>query len=131
MDQACSPSANRKGSSSGATSDTLAWGYRPPTCCFTKEPSRQRASRVTPAASPAISREKGSGTAMELRRFSTPSMVRSPVRGGVMATSLVAGCGLPLSIPAMKFHFMSAPPLGRGRVLCSWVPRRRVAATAC
>ena len=50
---------------------------------------------------------------MDPNRFSTPSRVRSPVRGGVTASSRVAGWGLPLSIPVMKFHFMSAPPLGR------------------
>ena len=37
--------------------------------------------------SPAISREKGSGTAMDWSRFSTPSSVRSPARGGVTASS--------------------------------------------
>ena len=39
--------------------------------------------RVTPSMSPASSREKGSGTAMEPSMFSTPSRVRSPARGGV------------------------------------------------
>ena len=42
--------------------------------------------RVTPSTSPASSREKGSGTAMEPSRFSTPSSVRSPVLGGVTAS---------------------------------------------
>ena len=42
--------------------------------------------RVTPSMSPASSREKGSGTAMDWRRFSTPSRVRSPVLGGVTAS---------------------------------------------
>ena len=41
--------------------------------------------RVTPSMSPASSREKGSGTAMEPSMFSTPSRVRSPALGGVTA----------------------------------------------
>ena len=37
--------------------------------------------RVTPSASPAISRQNGSGAAMDASRFSTPSIVRSPCPG--------------------------------------------------
>ena len=36
---------------------------------------------------PASSSEKGSGTAMDWSMFSTPSMVRSPVLGGVIASN--------------------------------------------
>ena len=43
--------------------------------------------RVTPSMPPASSSEKGSGTAMDWSMFSTPSMVRSPVLGGVTAKS--------------------------------------------
>ena len=59
---------------------------------------------------------------MDPSRFSTPSRVRSPVRGGVTASSRVAGSGLPLSIPVMKFHLMSAPPLGRAECSAAGFP---------
>ena len=36
--------------------------------------------------SPVSSSEKGSGTAMDWSRFSTPRRVRSPARGGVTAS---------------------------------------------
>ena len=42
---------------------------------------------------PRQSREKGSGTAIDWRRFSTPRSVRSPVRGGV-TTRRTGGLGL-------------------------------------
>ena len=53
---------------------------------------------------------------MELSRFSTPSMVRSPVRGGVMLISFVAGRSPPLNIPAMGLNFMVVAPLPPGSV---------------
>ena len=43
---------------------------------------------------------------MEPSRFSTPSIVRSSVRGGVTAISLVAGSFRPLNSLAMKFGLM-------------------------
>ena len=52
---------------------------------------------------------------MELSRFSTPSMVRSPVRGGVMAISLVAGLSSPLNSLAMGLNFIIIAPLTDAR----------------
>ena len=59
--------------------------------------------RVTPSASPASSREKGSGTAMEPSMFSTPRRVRSPVLGGVTASS--TGGFLPSSFISQRIGF--------------------------
>ena len=61
--------------------------------------------RVTPSMSPASSREKGSGTAMDWSRFSTPSRVRSPVLGGVTASS--TGLFLSWSSPNSRFFVFS------------------------
>ena len=58
---------------------------------------------------------------MELSRFSTPSMVRSPVRGGVMAISRVAGWGLPLNILAMGLNLMVDAPLLPGSAPVFWM----------
>ena len=82
--------------------------------------------RVTPSMSPAISREKGSGTAMEPSRFSTPSRVCSPVRGGVTASK--AG-GLFLRLPPNSLWtessfiacFFSFSVSARGACSCSAV----------
>ena len=60
---------------------------------------------VTPSMSPASSREKGSGTAMDWSRFSTPSRVRSPVLGGVTASR--TGPFLPSSFPNRMFFGFS------------------------
>ena len=53
---------------------------------------------------------------MELSRFSTPSRVRSPVRGGVMVISLVAGRSPPLNSLAMGLNLMVDAPLPPGSV---------------
>ena len=70
--------------------------------------------RVTPSMSAASSREKGSGMAMEPSMFSTPSSVRSPVLGGVTASS--TGAFLPPSFPNSRFFgfsFIGDAGLGR------------------
>ena len=55
--------------------------------------------------SAASSREKGSATAMDWSRFSTPKSVRSPARGGVTASS--TGPFLPSSPPNRMFFGFS------------------------
>ena len=61
---------------------------------------------VTPSMSPTSSNEKGSGTAMEPSIFSTPSRVRSPVLGGVTASSTGGFLSLSFSSHLMGFSFM-------------------------
>ena len=71
--------------------------------------------RVTPSMSPVSSREKGSGTAMDWRRFSTPSRVRSPVLGGVTASR--TGSFLSSSFPkriSFGLSFIGVIPFSNG-----------------
>ena len=70
--------------------------------------------RVTPSMSPASSREKGSGTAMEPSMFSTPSRVRSPARGGVTASRTgFFSVSFPNRI-SFGFSFMVYSPFSNG-----------------
>ena len=81
--------------------------------------------RVTPSTSPAISSEKGSGTAMDLSRFSTPSSVLSPVLGGVTDTS-TGRLGLRVAeqeLRKVELHVLFLPSLSIGYPL-SFAPLR-------
>ena len=62
--------------------------------------------RDTPSMSPASSREKGSGTAMDPSMFSTLSRVRSPVLGGVTASSTGGFFSLSSKIHLINFRFI-------------------------